>query len=153
MITQKGPGRIYYHHFWWDKTLASAMIILLHPRPNDDALFRKLKRMLADKSFGSITITYLFPLVKESSEDSRIYNLGKSCILRNIQIIEEQMEKCEAIIFGWGDKDEIGFMSIPLIYLAHKKQKELLCFGVTKEGNPRKPHYLSLKTPLFQFNL
>jgi hypothetical protein len=141
----------YRYALWriWDKKLPLAMFIGLNPskagEDRDDATIRRVKHFSKEFGYGGFYMMNLFAVI---STDPKYLKQCDDPLGENDHWLEKISFRCKDYIFCCGSfkeaNDRLAELRIkfPMAY----------CLGITKEGYPKHPLYLSQKTKPIPFN-
>jgi len=134
----------------WDADLPRIMFVGLNPSTADeiknDPTVNRSINFAKSWGFGSMTMMNLFAFRATFPKDLKVAEdpIGKDA---EVWIIKEA-EKCEKIVAAWGNHG--SFLNRSENVLA--KLKDLYCFGLTKQGQPKHPLYLRLDSKIQPLN-
>ncbi len=143
--------RVYRYSLYreWSKSKSMIMFIGLNPSTadenEDDPTIRRCVKFAKDWGHGGIYMLNLFAL---RTKDPKILLKHPSPVgQKNDFILKEIATDCLTIVAAWGtkgnylnrDKEVISIM--PLMH----------CLGITKDGHPKHPLYLSKDTKRISF--
>jgi hypothetical protein len=137
-----------------------SIVLLRHEEAMLDAncsLFKKLDEILLNRcNYASYIILFAYPFkYPQTSIEGHllISGLSKECILHNLNIMEQAFKNSDEVICAWGSDAAMVSMFVPILYLAHKLEKRLSCFGITPNNTPYKPHYLPISAKLIPYDV
>jgi hypothetical protein len=163
MITYFNKGAIfsdcrqYRYLLWriWDDKKPCIMFIMLNPSTadenEDDSTIRKCIQFAKWLGYGGIYVGNLFSYRSTNPAELRKSNLLQIDILGkdNDRYLEKVAEKCEKIIFAWGDNGKLFNRDKDMMKLFPHGY----CLGRTMNNNPKHPLYLSNSIQVQSFKL
>ncbi len=142
--------RQYRYALWriWDKSKPLVMIIGLNPstaneNKNDNTITKVIK-VAKNNGFGGCYMMNLFGII---SSDPSILVSHNNPIGKNDTWLDDIAEKCEKIVFAWGNFKEAKEQSNYVV----KYFKDALCFTQNKNGSPKHPLYCKDDTKFIPF--
>lgn len=142
---------LYRYQLWriWDESKPNALFLLHNPSTadadTDDPTVRRCTGFAKSWDYGGIYIVNLYPYRATNPKEL----LGKEFIdvaspLANLEYIRDAREKCSLLVVAYGNP-----IVMKADYFDTENFKECwMCFGLTREGNPKHPLYLRKNTPL-----
>lgn len=145
-------------HLWreWDVTLPRVVWVMLNPSIADDRMLDQTLRQVLFFSqafgFGRFDIVNLFAW--QATDPSKLRYLHRGPTPEdavgqdNDAVIAEVCLQASKVIVGWGVNGWWMGRNATVTQLLREEGHELHCLGVTKEGHPKHPLYLSHETQL-----
>lgn len=135
----------------WDQSKPLAMIIGLNPSTadavEDDRTIGRCVTFMRREGFGGFYMMNLFAFRATEPKDMKA-ELEPVGFMNN-QWLRHISQDSERIIFAWGCDG--GHMGRDKEVIQLFKDANPYCFGLTKEGYPKHPLFLSGDTPLIPF--
>lgn len=130
----------------WDESRPLALFVLLNPSlgdaQKDDPTIRRLIFFSKKFGFGGFYLGNLYATV--TPYPKTLYLSKPKEEKENIQQIKQMLSLCDKVIFAWGRTETAPSWLRELV-------QNPWCFGVTQNGQPKHPLYLSNSTPLKKF--
>lgn len=147
----------YRYSLWriWDDAKPLVLYIMLNPSTaegdpsTDDATTRRCYSFAKDNGYGGFYIGNLFAYRARIYRDLLKVKMEERIGPEYEYWMAEMLLSCQDVVFAWG-----AFSIVPT-----RQQKfidllpDALCLGVTKDGFPRHPLYVSGNTPFSKFSL
>lgn len=132
----------------WDDTGKRLLYVMLNPskateRANDPTIERCERRAKA-LGYGSFRVCNLFAL--RETDPARLKKAKQPEGPDNTAQLQDAIDWCDDVLCSWGVHGSHLDQARKLQPLFEKAGKPLLALGVTKDGNPRHPLYVSYKT-------
>lgn len=143
----------------WDDTLPPYTAGMLNPSTadadQDDPTITRVVRRAAALGFGSLTVWNLYAL--RATDPAQLSLVADPVGPENLIWIRKALEECATrsgtATVGWGTGCADQRIISDIQAIAADLGVKLHCLGVTKEGHPRHPLYVSYGTPLQPWGL
>jgi len=142
----------YYLARTWNNSLPKLAFLMLNPSTadeyKDDPTLRRCKGFCIDNGYGTMIIVNLFGIRSTDPRrlDIRTSYMGQEEFLSAIAGKENDewtmraADEADHLIVAWGAWGERPFVAArSATVLELLKDKNLFCFGITKDGHPRHP--------------
>lgn len=148
----------YRYALWriWDRTKPLVMFIGLNPstanEADNDPTIDSVLRITKSNGYGGFYMTNCFPIISSESKIVRdwYYSLTGHYMAMNDMKLKEVSEKCDAIVFAWGNFK---------IIKETKRDKQLAemfpnaqALFINKSGSPKHPLYCKSNTKFMQWS-
>ena len=137
-----------YRYLLWRKLSdanLSLTFIMLNPsiadhRLNDNTV-KKCMKYASKWGYGRLVIVNLFGYISTSPEELRTSQnpIGRY----NDFFIKQAVSASSFIVCAWGNNGKIRNRDLDVLALLNKYEKKVAVFGLTKQGRPMHPLYLS----------
>lgn len=147
-----GEGNKYRYALWriWDESKPMVMFIGLNPSTanaiTDDPTIRRIKSFAAKNNYGGVFMMNLFPYV--TAYPSELIECTLEQMSKNRIRIEELRERCEDVIFAWGNFKEAERVCKDM----KSSFPDALCLQKNKNGSPKHPLYVRSDIKPIKFN-
>ncbi len=131
----------------WNARLPKACWIMLNPSTadaqKDDPTIRKVIGFSSRWGFGSIVVVNLFPLRATDPSELAKHSRPEGDPEKNLAVVQEAMEVSARTYAAWGAHQ---VATVQAMSLGLTRSMDLWCLGVTKDGHPKHPLYVSYDT-------
>jgi len=134
----------------------SFTVVLLNPSTATemklDATLKRVKAFAEREEMGAFTVLNLFAFRATDPEDMKRAPdpIGPS----NNHCIQAEIDKSPGfIVVGWGVHGDFLDRDGEVCDVLRSSRKKIMCFGRTKDGQPRHPLYLPKKAELLEYKL
>lgn len=142
---------MYRYSLWrkWDESKPMILYIMLNPSrasdTQDDPTIRRLTQFSIDMGYGGFYVGNIFAYINSNPLELFLQKKIGTDIMGpgNKRHLREMGEKVKDVCFAWGANYDIR-----LDHWINKRFPNALCFGITKDGNPKHPLYLPKDTIL-----
>jgi hypothetical protein len=128
---------------WGGKT-STVLWIMLNPSTADenvlDPTLRRCQGFTRSLGWSRFEVCNLFAL--RSTDPRALHRVTDPVGPDNDGVIAERMAKAAIVVVGWGAFSLAQQRVDAVLVAAERANKQLLCYGTTKGGNPRHPLYL-----------
>lgn len=113
---------------------------------NDDATVTRCETRAKALGFGSMTICNLFAIREPVSKKLTLYHdpIGK----KNDKILAQNISSAKAIVCAWGSRGDYMQRALQIKKILQNQKKTAFHLGLTKNGHPKHPLYISYSTKL-----
>ena len=144
----------YRYSLWraWSAYHPRIVFVLLNPSTADehrnDPTIRRCIGFARAWKFGSVEVVNLFAY--RATDARELFKIDDPVGVENDLFLKQAVERCSTVVVGWGSRGTLlGRDRKVLSLLANKK--DVLCLGITKDGQPRHPLYVKGDTVLVPF--
>lgn len=134
----------YRFSLWriWDESKPLIMFIGLNPstanQTSDDPTIRRVKRFAMDWGYGGVYMMNLFPFV--TAYPSELPPADNEFTAVNIKNIAEISDRCDKVIFAWGNFKEATATGN---YVSKMFPDKGYVLQINKNGSPKHPLYVA----------
>jgi hypothetical protein len=137
----------------WDEGGPLVNVILLNPSTADasvdDPTIRRVVNFAQQAGFHGVEITNLFAL--RSTDPKLLRQVDDPVGPSNDLAIEMAATKSGYAWAAWGTHGKFAHRAERVLDLLHQAKVDLWCLGITKEGYPCHPLYLSSATTVMRY--
>ncbi len=143
--------RKYRYALWriWDRQKPLVMFIGLNPstanEQDNDPTIKSVGRISKVNGFGGFYMMNCFPYV--STDPKQLYDCSHSVL--NEKWLKETAEKCQEIVFAWGNFEIVKKLGVD--YILSKWFPDAKALHINKNGSPKHPLYCKSDTLLTKF--
>lgn len=131
----------------WDSTAPRLLYVMLNPSKAtelaNDPTIERCERRARALGYGAFRVTNLFAL-RETSP-ARLKKARRPEGACNIEYLIQAIDWSTDILASWGVHGAHRGQGEKVEALLRDRGRRLLCLGVTKQGHPRHPLYISYK--------
>lgn len=146
-----------YRYLWvcyWDKNLPRLCVVMCNPsNANEKYPDKTTTRVCAfarANGYGGVEVVNLFALV--STDPDALLQHSDPAGHGNIKCIEDTARACGAVLCAWGAHSLVESRSKTILEMLRRiKGVKLYHLGLTKDGHPKHPLYLSNDTFLTEW--
>lgn len=146
--SSNGKRRFKLGRFWSDQPICT--VVGLNPstanEENDDPTCKRLISLLSRQGYGGYWLVNL--ITNATPNPLKLNKSGRRLSARNKQAVETAVAQSENVVLAWGAHG-VKYNHRLKVY---EMVSEPLCFGVTKDGEPRHPLYIPNSTALTLFS-
>lgn len=139
----------------WDHTGKRLLFVMLNPSKAtemaNDPTIERCERRAKLLGFGSFRVCNLFAL--RETDPTRLKRAKRPEGPQNSAQLEEALVWCDEILCSWGVHGAHRDQAAKVQPLFQHSDKPMLALGVTKDGQPRHPLYISYKTQPIPFEI
>jgi hypothetical protein len=132
----------------WDNTGNRLLFIMLNPSKAtelaNDPTIERCERRAKLLGYGALRVCNLFAL--RETDPARLKRAKKPEGPDNSAQLTEALAWCDVVLCSWGVHGAHRDQAAKLLPLFRSAKKPLLALGVTKDGHPRHPLYVSYET-------
>lgn len=153
--TLDGPGRIYRLTLWreWDRLKPRVLFVGHNPSTADgdveDPTTRRWQAFARRWGFGAYTAVNLYPFRAADPDECYRWRDGDNgiesevdvaiAVVKNLEAIRLQAADCQKVVVCWGDLPRERVMIGAVLKEIGLSHRDVYCFGLTKNGNPKHP--------------
>lgn len=130
----------------WDPDAGKVVFIGLNPSTadasNDDPTIRRCIGFARAWGMGGLVMVNLFPFRATDPADMRAHTTPPDIMLHNVCLVEKQVKNASLAVAAWGSHGTHKRMGAAFTAWLFASGARLMCFGFTKNGQPRHPLYM-----------
>lgn len=156
-VFSEDPGRRYRYVLWrtWHQGRRTLVFIMLNPSTADeetnDPTVERCQRRAAALDYGGLVVLNIFAL--RATDPGILYRAKDPVGPQNDEWILGAARSDRDIVCAWGAHGALGGRGTAVRkLLAAASPRSIYHLGMTKEGHPRHPLYVSYSQPLVPWN-
>lgn len=134
--------------------ISTCLFLMLNPSIADDVVddptIRRCIGFARREGFGRLEIVNLYGFM--ATEPSTLFAEQDPIGTENDSAIEESLDRANLVIAAWGNHGSYSPNRVEhVVGMIRNYGKRAVCFGLTKQIQPRHPLYLAANTALIEF--
>lgn len=153
-----GPGYFYRYRLerTWDAARPKLVFIMLNPSIAshliDDATIRRCMGFARAMGYGGIVVVNMFAWI--STNPKELATVADPVGPDNLEHVLAAIQGAKQVVAAWGVlKSPLPKQVQTMIGIIREECPRIKCFGMTKDGHPKHPLYLSGETKLVPWEL
>ncbi|MEC0179955.1 DUF1643 domain-containing protein [Paenibacillus peoriae] len=141
----------------WDEDKASALWIMLNPstadHQDDDPTIKACIRFTKKWGYGSFEVVNLFAYRATNPSDLKKLEKEIAIGAENLNYIGEALKRADLVVAAWRSNGKTHKRNQDKELISLLGNYKLKCLAILANGDPRHPLYISIDSPLQDFEL